>query len=284
MSWSAKKMKAVKDANATAPKKKAPEDWSAGDRIGKLSLPALRDLRMRALTAGAVDVDRFVEIVELLESVLDVAREEQADSMVCAEELEDFARRLAAERDTAQQEQGNTERACDEQIEDLKQGHTQALADLAETADEYKRRAERAEHDLAETVRAGQALDQETNDRIRRVESERNALLAAAKEAIPEAEHPADPTIVHDWAWQVKKLGEDRRAIYKQKAEAEARAVAKGHDYETRMRAIEESAVGYLERAEKAEHALANERTATKLLEDALERQRKLTPMKTRRK
>lgn len=280
MSWSRKKVAAI----AAKVDRKAPEDWSAGDRIGKTSGNVLRDLRMRAEMRAEVDPARFAALVEILEDVLDVAREEQSDSMVCAEELADFARKLVADRDAAVKEQQDADAACDEQIEELKQEHAQAMADLAETTDEYRRRAEKAEHDLAEAVREGHGLDQEAADRIRRVESERNALLAAAKEAIPESEHPADPTIVHDWAWQIKVLGEDRRAIYKQKAEAEARAVAKGHDYETRMRAIEESAVGYLERAEKAEHALANERTATKLLEDALERQRKLTPMKTRRK
>lgn len=254
MGWSKKKVEAI----ANKIDRKPAQDWTAGDRIGKISLPVLRDLRMRAL-GGEMNVDRYIEVVELLEDVLEIARDEESDSMVVAEELGDFVRKIIAARDKADEEKGDAEREHEKAIETLKEEHAievkeheDRTRDIAEACDELRRRAELAEHNLAESVRNGHGLDQEAADRIRRVESERNALLAAAKEAIPEGEHPADPSIVHDWAWQLKVLGEDRRAVYKQKAEAE--------------------------------HALANERTATKLLEDALERQRKLTPMKKRGK
>lgn len=51
--------------------------------------------------------------------------------------------------------------------------------------------------------------------RAERAERERDELLAAAREAIPAAEHPAEKT-AHNWAWQIKALGQDRRFAYEQ--------------------------------------------------------------------
>jgi hypothetical protein len=39
--------------------------------------------------------------------------------------------------------------------------------------------------------------------------------IAAARSAVPEAEHPKHDS-PHNWAWQVRLLGQDRRAAYEQ--------------------------------------------------------------------
>lgn len=52
-----------------------------------------------------------------------------------------------------------------------------------------------------------------------KVKGELGELVAAAKSAIPDSEHPADPT-PDNWAWQIRVLGEDRRAAYRQREEA----------------------------------------------------------------
>jgi hypothetical protein len=39
--------------------------------------------------------------------------------------------------------------------------------------------------------------------------------IAAARSAVPEAEHPKHES-PHNWAWQVRLLGQDRRAAYEQ--------------------------------------------------------------------
>lgn len=53
--------------------------------------------------------------------------------------------------------------------------------------------------------------------------------IAAAKVAIPEAEHPAEES-VENWAWQIRVLGSDRTAAYRQleQARSEARRL-RGH-------------------------------------------------------
>lgn len=51
-------------------------------------------------------------------------------------------------------------------------------------------------------------------EEIARLASERDALIDAAKDAIPESEHPAEPT-PHYWSWQIRQLGEDRRSAYR---------------------------------------------------------------------
>ena len=46
--------------------------------------------------------------------------------------------------------------------------------------------------------------------------------VEAARAAIPADEHPKEGTY-HNWAWQIRVLGEDRRAVYKHLARAEER-------------------------------------------------------------
>jgi len=50
---------------------------------------------------------------------------------------------------------------------------------------------------------------------------EADALIYAAKVAIPDAEHPVDETI-SNWAWQIRNLGADRRLEKKRAEKAEA--------------------------------------------------------------
>lgn len=51
---------------------------------------------------------------------------------------------------------------------------------------------------------------------LQRVTTERDALIDAAKLAIPASEHPLEKT-TSNWAWQIRNLGDDRRAIYAQR-------------------------------------------------------------------
>lgn len=72
----------------------------------------------------------------------------------------------------------------------------------------------------------------EQRDRLARELAEakgmRDELIAAAKVAIPETEHPAIDTY-ETWAWQIRTLGEDRRAAYRSIAELRQQlAEAKG--------------------------------------------------------
>lgn len=43
-------------------------------------------------------------------------------------------------------------------------------------------------------------------------------LIAAVRSAVPPGEHPVHET-PHNWAWQVRMLGEDRRAAYRELAQ-----------------------------------------------------------------
>jgi hypothetical protein len=54
-----------------------------------------------------------------------------------------------------------------------------------------------------------------------KVRGELGELISAAKAAIPDEEHPKDPTS-DNWAWQIRALGEDRRAAYRQRGEDRA--------------------------------------------------------------
>jgi hypothetical protein len=52
-----------------------------------------------------------------------------------------------------------------------------------------------------------------------RTVGELNRLVHAARQAVPESKHPASGT-VDDWAFQIRALGEDRRACYAQRDRA----------------------------------------------------------------
>jgi hypothetical protein len=54
-----------------------------------------------------------------------------------------------------------------------------------------------------------------------KVNGELGELVSAAKAAIPDEEHPKDLT-PDNWAWQIRMLGEDRRAAYRQRGEDRA--------------------------------------------------------------
>jgi hypothetical protein len=83
---------------------------------------------------------------------------------------------------------------------------------------ELTRRADRYEAEFS----ACKALLIAEQKRAERAEAERAAATAefvdAAKAAVPESEHPRDPA---DWPWSIRLLGDDRRACYRQRDEAQ---------------------------------------------------------------
>jgi hypothetical protein len=118
-----------------------------------------------------------------------------------------------------------------------------------EKTEVMRQRAEKAEHELRD------AREWQTKylKRLEGVQVDYDELLAAAKHAIPEDEHPAEKT-AHNWAWQIRVLGDDRRAAYRQRATArdEAKRLEMERDA-ARANAAENSI-----RATKAESALKN--------------------------
>lgn len=67
-------------------------------------------------------------------------------------------------------------------------------------------------------------------------------LIAASTAAIPEAEHPKDPT-VSNWAWQIRNLGEDRRACYRAREAAEAKLADRERDIDALKDEVTECAM-----------------------------------------
>jgi flagellar hook-basal body complex protein FliE len=171
-------------AVATTPAKKTKsEDWTAGDRIGKLSLGSIRDMRITAERKyGYVEcaglVADFVRLAELLEAVMEQAHESESDRMIVAEELVDIMKRCEEQRIQAVDEAKDTELKCDDQIKDIqaskdsaRQDHEEDMRAIDATCLEYRKRAELAEHQLAEAVRNGHGLDHEAREALATAEA-----------------------------------------------------------------------------------------------------------------
>lgn len=269
---------------------------------GQTSTALIRDARQRIERGLGVPDEALCYVLEIVEDILEAPEHEATHLEDVRASVKEAIESLADDAHTAE-ERADEEKRDRDSAEDA---HTKALAELAETADEWKRRAEKAEHDLAEAVRNGHGLDNEAAARVtaaedraskaerelaemrsnleialdrrkaaeiargdleriqelRKAKAERDELLAAAAVAIPEAEHPKDPT-VHNWAWQVRTLGEDRRAVYKHKSEIEALA--------------------HMLDAEKSKVVALRDKQI-EALEKALAHARQINPMRTRRK
>jgi uncharacterized coiled-coil DUF342 family protein len=109
----------------------------------------LRYIEVEATIGRAVDLDHVRQMAEVLQTLLDEAAEageehHDIDQLVgTIKRLEEQRAEAVTEKDDLESEQGQA-------TEFLKQEHAQAMADLANTADEYRARAEKAEHELAE--------------------------------------------------------------------------------------------------------------------------------------
>lgn len=128
--------------------------WSAGDRIGRLSEPLLREHRVQALVNEKIDVDLFIRVLDTLEECMVAAREsEEVESEIVAEELPDAIRRIEEKRIEAIEDQNEKVKEIEGKYDDLEaQGNTEReehaaeLADHCKIIDELRKRAELAEH------------------------------------------------------------------------------------------------------------------------------------------
>lgn len=117
----------------------------------------LRHIEIEASIGRAVDPEHVQQMADVLDTLLDEARDaaeehHDIDQLVgTIKRLEDLRCEAVNEKDEAQEEYR-------ESIEKIRQEHAQAMADLATTADAYRARAEKAEHELAE-LRAKVELD-----------------------------------------------------------------------------------------------------------------------------
>jgi hypothetical protein len=139
---------------ATTP---AGHPWSAGDRAAGLSAVRLRQHRLNAFAYEKVDVDTFVQVVEILEEVIEATSEaESSEDFLVAEELPTAIREIEKARKSAEEDQNGRVKEIEEKYDDLEaQGNTERVEHAAEvrdhckTIDELRKRAELAEHLLS---------------------------------------------------------------------------------------------------------------------------------------
>lgn len=145
------------------------EGWGAGDRIGKMSISTLRDIRLRvemrgSMVLGTVDT---IRIIELLESIVEAVHETEDDTTIVVEEIPDAIRRMEEQRLAAVEEKDELKAEHAQEIGDLEQSkkdaahdHELDIAAMGGSLEEMRRRVELAE------------------ERAEQGASERNAVLA----------------------------------------------------------------------------------------------------------
>jgi chromosome segregation ATPase len=133
--------------------------------VNALSSAQLRVIEVDARVGRPV----ALEDVEQMSDVLDTLLDEAAAAGEPHDDLDDLVgtiERLEKSRQEAVSDLEEKERETDKRIEWMQSEHAQALADLANTAAEYKARAEKAESDLSQTVRHGHGLDAMASTRV----------------------------------------------------------------------------------------------------------------------
>jgi uncharacterized coiled-coil DUF342 family protein len=109
----------------------------------------LRYIEVEATIGRAVDLDHVRQMAEVLQTMLEEARD-AAEEHGDIDDLVGTIKRLEKLREEAVTEKDDLESEQGQATELLKQEHAREMADLAETADAYRARAEKAEHERAE--------------------------------------------------------------------------------------------------------------------------------------
>lgn len=201
--------------------KPATPTWTSGDRVGCLSKAMLRELRMRSIVAGEAEPDVFTEVTEALEEFIDVVGEVSGESHLVVEELADKVKEIAKsandEVESMREERDDAVKANDEQRE----RHLEELKECAADSRELVKRAELAEHNLAEAVRNGHAVDLDAGSALREARAANEAAearIAGLETTIASLTYIANEKLrdevrkVRDEAWaREKRIAEEAR-------------------------------------------------------------------------
>lgn len=136
--------------------------WSAGDRIGKITLPVLREARLRAdLGLPLTDPDLISDVLALAAEILIAACDASAEPTLTLNEVADQVRSLEEIRARDVEESEDELRQARQDLDESRERFVELETEHDEQIQDWRRRTEKAEHDLAETVRRGHALDVE---------------------------------------------------------------------------------------------------------------------------
>jgi hypothetical protein len=157
-----------------------------------MMMNALSSAQLRVIEVDA-RVGRPVapEYVEQMSDVLDTLLDEAAAAGEPSDDLADLIgtiARLEKSRQEAVDSEADREREHDKRIEWMQTEHATALADLANTAAEFKARAEKAEHSLTSATRDGHELDRDSAAVIARLREEIATLTASTRVDVTDLE------------------------------------------------------------------------------------------------
>lgn len=210
----------------------------------------LREIEILCALEKPVPREEVSDMAEVLQALLDEAQDAEEEHEHIGD-LPGTIKRLEELRSGAVEATEEEEAKYDKKLEEARKEHETALEEerekrleMEKTCDEWKRRAEKAEHDLSAGVRHGHGIDQVTALRLRKMEAElveaKTARVesAAAERAAAETNQRLQAQMDRAAAyWQEKAAGETERelsAVRGQLAEeARAKLVAEKSAAET---------------------------------------------------
>ncbi len=117
---------------------------------GQVSEFALRDLRLRLDRGLAISNETVVYLVEIVEEVLETAGDLAEDPALKLEELNEALKEIVETANKEANEAEEKAEAAEKKLKATYDDHKRDTAAIAATADELRKRAEKAEHEAKE--------------------------------------------------------------------------------------------------------------------------------------
>ncbi len=138
-----------------------------------IAASVLRDMIVRVRVGLPTDQEKHAEIFDVLDDLITLVEDKSDSVYLGLDELGDAVREIADQRDAAVRELAEEKDEHEKRLEEIEGDHNAALnaeeqkrLDMEKSLDEWRRRAERAEHDLAEAVRNGHGIDRDAAEKL----------------------------------------------------------------------------------------------------------------------
>lgn len=179
------KAKAMKKIDRVKGSTTRARDWTAGDRIGKITMPVIREMHLRVAVYGAPQDDeweRLGDVLELAEDILvatvEASGEHELTLNECPDQIRSLAERRTEVEDGLDEEKQDLEKQVTElkeRIVDLEKDHDIDMHETHKLLDEMKRRAALTEHELSEAKRATNGSDIDARDALEKALDEQRS-------------------------------------------------------------------------------------------------------------
>ncbi len=159
--------------------------WSAGDRIGKVTAPVLREAEVRATLGLPIDPELLADVFTLASEILAATVEASGESVLTLNEVADQVRALEEQRKEQVDSAEESAREARKELDDERERIVSLVSEHNDQIRHWKQQAQKAESDLRDTVKRGHELDAEARaarETLRTLRSVLRTVLATGDE------------------------------------------------------------------------------------------------------